>query len=72
MVLYRRVDWSPKLQGGPQDKVRVPDELSAKEENVCFAFPQVIIGLLAVNDEPDGGDFDFWNGLLGAIGKGNL
>jgi hypothetical protein len=72
LILHRRVHWSSKFQSSPQDEVRVPQKLSGKEDDVCLAFLQVVVGLLAVEDESDGADLDLRNGLLDTIGEVNL
>ena len=72
LVLIRSADRDSKFQSSPQDKVWVPQKLSGKEDDVCLAFLQVVIGLFAVEDQSDGADLDLRNGLLDTIGEVNL
>ena len=52
--------------------MRVPQELSTKEDDVRLAFLQVTIGLFAVGDEPDSPDLEVGKGLLDSSGEGDL
>jgi hypothetical protein len=52
--------------------VRVPPKFSGKEDDICFAFFQVAIGLFAVENESDSADVDLRNSLLGTLGEENL
>ena len=52
--------------------MRVPQKLSANVDDVCLAFLQVVVGLLAVEDQSDGADLDLRNGLLDTFGEVNL
>lgn len=72
LVLSCRVDRSSEFQSSPQDEVRVSQELSAKEDDVCFAFLQVVVCLFAVENESDGANLDLREGPLDTIGEVNL
>ena len=54
LILTCRVDCNSKFQSNQQDEVRIPHELSTKEDGTNFAFLQVTIGLFAVRHESDG------------------
>jgi hypothetical protein len=52
--------------------VRIPQELSGKEDDVRLAFLQVTVSLFAVDDESDGADREVGEGLLDSNGERNL
>jgi hypothetical protein len=72
LVLSCRIYCSSEFQSSPQDEVRIPQELSSKENYIRLAFLQVIVGLFAVEDESDGADLEVRKGLLDSSRKGNL
>ena len=67
LVLRCRVDRSSKFQSSPQHEVGVPQKLSGKEDDVCLAFLQVVVGLFGIEDESDGADLDLRNGFFDTI-----
>ena len=67
LVLSCGADWSSEFQCSPQDEMGVPQELSTKEDDICFALLQVVVCLFAVEDEADSANVEFWNGLSDTI-----